>query len=156
MRQAAPTQTPRCLPNAIIATNKPIHTLEQAKNQLNLTQDIGIQSSERKSTQLTGTSELPSQDNYQTIVFLPGPHSPDEFPNSVEPTSSAPNELVITDTGQTWLVSDESISFLDDLLAAPIELLPQSAYLGELNTPTIGKLVLLNTAKGQCNIDPVR
>lgn len=118
-------------------------TSEQTSNQLNHTKDIGIQSNERKSTQQTGIDLLESKEEfYQTIVFLPGPDSTETFPSLVEVTRSAPNERVITDTGQDyiqWLVepSDESISFLDDLLA-PTEL-PAPSVQGELNTPTIGK-----------------
>jgi hypothetical protein len=107
---------------------------------LNQTQDFGIQSSERKLTQQTGQAELlreNKEETYQTIVFLPGPDSQDTFPSLEELTKSAPNEPVITDTGQAssqWLTD----LFLDELLA-PAEAPAQSALQGELNTPTIGK-----------------
>ena len=154
-RQAALLQTSKCIQNVFIATNqKPINSLEQA----NLTQDniCKIQSSERKSIEQTGT-ELLSQENYQTIVFLSGPESQPSLPNLVELTRSAPEERVITDTGQPclWLVepSDESISFLDDLLVE----LPASAHQGELNTPTIGRSKVLKFAiLGQLNIKSER
>lgn len=110
---------------------------------MNHTEHIGIQSSERKSSLPTGLRHTEPLENkeeiYQTIVFLPGLDSVDTLAHLVELTHSAPNEPVITDTGQENLWrADDDISFLDDLLA-PIALPVQSAHLGELNTPTIGE-----------------
>lgn len=116
---------------------------EQTENQLNHSKAIGIQSSERKLTQQTGRALLENkEETYQTIVFLPGLDLTDTLPNSAESIRLARGEPAITDTGQIdqWPVEqlDDSISFLDDLLA-PIDLQAQSAHLGELNTPTIGE-----------------
>lgn len=110
---------------------------------MNLTKDIGLQLSERKSTQQTGQRAdlLEKETIYQIAVFLPGTVSTPAFPNYVESTRPATNEPVITDTGQEtndWHLLDDSISFLDDLLA-PIVQPVQSAHQGELNTPTIGE-----------------
>lgn len=83
--------------------------------------------------------------NPRTLVFLPGPDSQLTFPNSEEVTQSALNEPVIIDTGQeyNWLVdtSYDTVAFFDDLLAPQVP--APSAHLGELNTPTIGKLIVV-------------
>lgn len=124
---------------------------------MNHTKAFAIQTSERKSTQPTGRADLleNQEENYQ-IVFLPGLDLTDAFTNLVEVTRSAPSERVITDTGQEgilWQVepSDDSISFLDDLLA-PIAL--PTAHQGELNTPTIGESLLLFNAEVDVTADP--
>lgn len=119
---------------------------EQAKNQLNLTEDTGIQSSERKLNQQTGQIiellEENKEEFYHRIVFLPGPDSTDQRIALVDSTPLIINELATTDTVQgeiPWLPVeslDESILFLDDLLTS-VELPAQSIHPGELNTPII-------------------
>lgn len=144
-KRQASQQASKCLQTYI----KHTESSEQAKqtNQ-NQSKDIGIQINERKLTQQTGRAELleNKKEIYHTLVFLPGPHIQLTFPNLLEEvTQSAQNEPAITDTGQSsyWLAgtSDDSISFLDELLAPDVP--AQSAHLGELNTPMIGKLLML-------------
>lgn len=142
MRQAATLQTSECILNNLTKSTV-LSEQTQTANQLNQTVDTGIQSRELKLIQQTGTTDLleSKEETYQTIVFLPGLDFHSAFPNSTELTKSATGERVTTDTGHShWLTdtSDETIAFLDDLLA-PIALPAQSSCQGELNTPTIGK-----------------
>ncbi|CRK93084.1 CLUMA_CG006530, isoform A [Clunio marinus] len=138
--QAATLQKQLCNLNGNLTV--PTDTSEQARNQLNLLKDIGIQSRERKLTQQTGQTELLENKTiiYQTLVFLPGPDLTESSRTSSELTKSIQNEPVITDTGQFWQVEnlDDSITFLCEELLTPIALPAQSAHQGEeLNTPTI-------------------
>lgn len=124
---------------------------------MNHSKAIGIQTSERKLTQQTGRALLENkEETYQTIVFLPGLDLTDTHTNSAESIRSARGEPAITDTGQTdqWPVEqlDDSISFLDDLLA-PIDLPAQSAHLGELNTPTIGESLVDASRRSSLHLD---
>lgn len=114
-------------------------------NQLNHTQDIVILSSEKNLIQQTGIAELlleNKEEIYQELVFLPGPLPQDTSQNTVEFTSSTFTEQITTDTGQFihWLV--EPITFGDEFLEPTLPS-TQSAHQGELNTPTIGKSLLL-------------
>jgi hypothetical protein len=141
----------KCKRQAALHNNSKCHFLtlsnqteasEQAIKQKNLTAELtGIQSSERKSTQQTGIAELlqNKEETYQTIVFLPGPHSTDALTVADQSLKSAPNEPVTTDTGQTnqsWAAL--SWTFLDELLA-PTAVAVSACQGEELNTPTTGK-----------------
>lgn len=151
-KRQASLQTSKCLQTYI--QSKHTDSSEQAKqaNQLTLIKDIGIQLSERNLTQQTGRAELLTnkKEIYHTLVFLPGPENQLTFPSSDLVIQSAPNEPVITDTGQDihWLVEpSDDISFLDELLATAVPEVPAQSHLGELNTPTIGKLLMFHPGR---------
>lgn len=141
-KRQASQQTSTCLQTYIASLHTESSEQANQANQENLIKETGIQLNERKSTQQTGIAELlANEKKSHTLVFLPGLDFQLTFPSSAEVTQSAQNEPVITDTRQ------EYIHWLDELLA-PVSP-AQSAQLGELNTPTIGKLLLLMFLEGR-------